>query len=233
MLLVRFERAPVVSSHPSAPTTLRSVWRRPRLGKGEAVWSWTSYLLPQRPDCPSHRQSQDPGLVPLSQTSHGASPCPAGSGGAGPRRLLDKLCLALRLEDQPKADLSGDHEVEVSGGDMQAVHSASLSSPPAQHAEGPGEPDVGRLRSAPTRCGRCGPCAWQEEQCGTPRSKLPSASLVFEAEVSSSCPRVPPLPRGPGLARKLYSSHSGVGPGQDVIKGPQVIQIVGRARSGW
>lgn len=140
MLLVRFERAPVVSSHPSAPTTLRSVWRRPRLGKGEAVWSWTSYLLPQRPDCPSHRQSQDPGLVPLSQTSHGASPCPAGSGGAGPRRLLDKLCLALRLEDQPKADMSGDHEVEVSGGDMQAVDGASLSSPPAQHAEGPGEP---------------------------------------------------------------------------------------------
>lgn len=54
---------------------------------------------------------------------------------AQPWDLLDKPCLTLRLDDQPKADVSEDQEVEVSDGDTRAVDGASLSSSLAQCVE--------------------------------------------------------------------------------------------------
>ena len=87
---------------------------------------------------------------------------------AQPWDLLDKLCFPLRLDDQPKADVSEDQEVEVSDGDMRAVDGASLSSLPGSVRGGVWERVGTRLwwglSQVPTCCTRHGQCARQREQ---------------------------------------------------------------------
>ena len=87
---------------------------------------------------------------------------------AQPWDLLDKLCFPLRLDDQPKADVSEDQEVEVSDGDTRAVDGASLSSLPGSVRGGVWERVGTRLwwglSQVPTCCTRRGQCARQREQ---------------------------------------------------------------------
>ena len=154
---------------PAPPSS--SAWGRPRPENGSGVWPAARCVFPQHPDhlplWPSgSKEGSRPG-TPLSDLTWGV-PCPAGSRVARPQGLLDKPCFTLRLDDQPKADVSEDHEVEVSDGDTRAVDGASLSSLPGSARGGVWE-CVGcwlwRAPSpVPTCCSRRGQCARQREQ---------------------------------------------------------------------
>lgn len=109
------ERALVVPAPPPTPLnldTLGLVWRRPRLEKGMGPGPWP-------PDCFHSIQTAFPigeGIQawwPLLRPHRGV-PGPAESGVAHPQGLLNKPSFTCRLDDQPKADVLEDHEVEVS-----------------------------------------------------------------------------------------------------------------------
>ena len=81
--------------------------------------------------------SKDAGPAALSQTSGTGVSCLAESLWPALRASLTN-CLTLRLDNQPKADVLEDHEVEVSEEDTQPGDPAfSLLSSSSQHTRGP------------------------------------------------------------------------------------------------
>ena len=110
----------MVTVHPSAPTTLKFSLGKAKAREGKWGPSFSLLCVSAASRLPSpwpsgSKEGSRPG-TPFADLTGGV-PCPAGSQVAQPRGLLDKPCFTLRLDDQPKADVSEDHEVEVSDGD--------------------------------------------------------------------------------------------------------------------
>ena len=159
----------MVTVHPSAPTTLKFSQGKAKAREGKWGLAFGLLCVSTASRLPSpwpsgSKEGARPG-IPFSDLTWGA---PSQSRVAWPRDLLDKPCLTLRLDDQPKADVSEDQEVEVSDGDTRAVDGASLSSLPGSVRGGVWD-HVGtwlwwRLSQVPTCCTRHGQCARQREQ---------------------------------------------------------------------
>lgn len=141
------------------------------------------------------------------------SPCPAESRIAHAQGLLDKSCFTRRLDDQPKADVLGDQEVEVS-------HSSPslLSLSPSQRMEGAGQYVGPGPRQGPSQvpaAADVGRCAQQGRLMGNAMKPASFCFPIWEAKISSLIPMVPtPSPEAWAPARETASvCPSAVGPG--------------------
>lgn len=133
-------------------------------------------------------QSSDPGLASLSQP-HMGSPCPTESRIAHAQGLLDKSCFIRRLDDQPKADLLGGQEVEVS-------HSSPslLSLSPSQRVERAGQYVGTGPQQGPSQvpaAADVGRCAQQGRLMGNAMKPASFCFPIWEAKISSLIPMVP------------------------------------------